>query len=102
MQGGGGRVDVLVVLAAGLLEPVQPRVGVVFGQTSVGLAVLRQLKKVTGYSCGGAGGFPGLGGESHLHVAVFAQHNPDHFAPEFCLVKVIDCQRCLLGLGHLN
>ena len=44
MQGRGGRVDVLVVLTPGLLEPVQPGVGVVFGQTSVGLAVLRQLK----------------------------------------------------------
>ena len=39
---------------------------------------------------------------THLHIAVFTQHNPDHFAPEFCLVKVIDGQRCLLGLGHLN
>ena len=44
VEGGGGRVDVLVVLAAGLLEPVKARVGVVFGQTSVGLTVLWQLK----------------------------------------------------------
>ena len=44
MQGGRGRVDVLVVLTAGLLEPVQPRVGVVFGQTCVRLTILGQLK----------------------------------------------------------
>ena len=44
VQRGAGRVDVLVVLAAGLLEPVKARVGVVFGQTSVGLTVLWQLK----------------------------------------------------------
>ena len=39
---------------------------------------------------------------SHLHVAVFTEHHPDHFPPEFCLVKVIDCQRRLLGLGQLD
>ena len=44
MQGGGGRVDVLVVLAAGLLEPVQPGVGVVLRQARVRLPVLWQLK----------------------------------------------------------
>ena len=44
MQGGRGWVDVLVVLTAGLLEPVQPGVGVVLGQPGVRLAVLRQLK----------------------------------------------------------
>ena len=46
MQGRRGRVDVLVVLTAGLLEPVQPGVGVVFGQSSVRLTILRQLKHV--------------------------------------------------------
>ena len=50
VEGGRGRVDVLVVLTAGLLEPVQPRVGVVFGQPSVRLTILGQLKQVTGYS----------------------------------------------------
>ena len=44
MQGGRGWVDVLVVLTAGLLEPVQPGVGVVLGQPGVRLTVLRQLK----------------------------------------------------------
>ena len=44
MQGRGGRVDVLVVLTAGLLEPVQPGVGVVLRQARVRLPVLWQLK----------------------------------------------------------
>ena len=110
MQGGRGRVDVLVVLTAGLLEPVQPRVGVVFGQPGVWLTVLGQLKLDRG------GHFllevvevvevvevmEAVVEGTDLHIAVFTQHNPDHFAPEFCLVKVIDCQRGLLGLSHLN
>ena len=45
MQGGGGRVDVLVVLAAGLLEPVQPTVAIVLGQAGIRLPVLRQLHR---------------------------------------------------------
>ena len=40
----GGRVDVLVVLAPRLLEPVQTGVGVVFRQASVWLTVFWQLK----------------------------------------------------------
>ena len=41
---GGWRVDVLVVLASRLLEPVKTRVGVVFCQACIRLAVLWQLK----------------------------------------------------------
>ena len=44
VQRGAGRVDVLVVLAPRLLEPVQPGVGVVLRQTRVRLPVLWQLK----------------------------------------------------------
>ena len=44
VEGGGGRVDVLVVLAPRLLEPVQTGVGVVFRQASVWLTVFWQLK----------------------------------------------------------
>ena len=55
MQGGGGRVDVLVVLAAGLLEPVQPTVAIVLGQAGIRLPVLRQL-----------------------HCGVLAVHHSDH------------------------
>ena len=44
VEGGAGRVDVLVVFAAGLLEPVKARVGVVFCQPSIRLTVLWQLK----------------------------------------------------------
>ena len=44
VEGSGGRVDVLVVLAPRLLEPVQTGVGVVFRQASVWLTVFWQLK----------------------------------------------------------
>ena len=44
VQRGAGRVDVLVVLAPRLLEPVQPGVGVVLRQARVRLPVLWQLK----------------------------------------------------------
>ena len=43
VEGGGGRVDVLVVLGARLLEPVQRAGAKVFGQPSVGLTLLGQL-----------------------------------------------------------
>ena len=45
VEGGGGRVDVLVVLAARLLEPVETTVGVVLGETSIRLSILWQLKQ---------------------------------------------------------
>ena len=45
VEGGAGRVDVLVILTAGLLEPMKARVGVVFCQPSVRLTVLWQLKR---------------------------------------------------------
>lgn len=48
VQRGAGRVDVLVVLAPRLLEPVQPGVGVVLRQTRVRLPVLWQLKQERG------------------------------------------------------
>ena len=57
MQGGGGRVDVLIVFAAGFLEPVQAAVAVVLGEAGVGLPVLGQLD----------------GG-------VLAVHHPDHLS----------------------
>jgi len=41
VERGGGRVDVLVVLAAGLLEPVKAGIAVVFRQAGVGLPVFR-------------------------------------------------------------
>ena len=43
VEGGGGRVNVLVVLGAGLLEPVQRAGAKVLGQPSVGLTLLGQL-----------------------------------------------------------
>lgn len=65
VQGGRWRVDVLVVLAAGLLEPVQRVLRVVTGQAGVGLSLLGQL-----------------------HRLVFARHHADRFAPETQFVKV--------------
>ena len=44
VERGGGRVDVLVILAAWFLKPVQPRVGKILRQTSVWLTIFWQLK----------------------------------------------------------
>lgn len=46
MQGGAGRVNVLVVLRAGFLESVKSAVGVILGETRVRLAFLRQLYRL--------------------------------------------------------
>lgn len=68
VQGGRWRVDVLVVLAAGLLEPVQRILGIVPCQSRVRLTFLRQL-----------------------HCLVFAGHHSDWFAPQSQLVQVGHC-----------
>lgn len=46
VEGGRGRVDILVVLGAGLLEAVQRRVGVVLSETGVRLPLLGQLHRL--------------------------------------------------------
>lgn len=65
MQGGRWRIDVLVVLAARLLESVQRILRIVARQTGVGLALLGQL-----------------------HRLVLAGHHAHRFAPEVQLVQV--------------
>lgn len=59
------RIDVLVVLAARLLEPVQRILGVIARQSRVRLALLGQL-----------------------HRLVFARHHADRFGPQSQLVQV--------------
>lgn len=65
MERGRGRVDVLVVFAAGLLEAVQRRVDVVLGEAGVGLALL-----------------------GHLHALVLRGHDPHLLAVDLQLVQV--------------
>ena len=40
---GGGRVDILVILAAWFLKPMKARVGIIFCQPSVWLSIFWQL-----------------------------------------------------------
>jgi hypothetical protein len=52
VEGRGRRVDVGVVLGAGLLEAVQVGGGVVLGEAGIGLTLLRQLESNCGISFG--------------------------------------------------
>ena len=79
MQGWGGRVDVGVVLAAGLLEPMQGTGREVLGQACVGLSLLGELD-----------------------ILVLARHDADLLVPQFHLVQVVHGQECLLRLSHLD
>ena len=65
VKGRGRRVDVGVVLGAGLLEPVQVGRRVVLRQAGVGLTLLGQLD-----------------------VGVLARHHPDRFVPQLGFVQV--------------
>ena len=79
MKRGGRRVDVGVVLGAGLLEPVQRRCAVVLGEAGVRLALLGQL-----------------------HVGVLRGHHADLLVPQLHLVQVVHGEHGLLRLRHLH
>lgn len=102
VEGGAGRVDILVVFTAWFLEPVKARVGVVFSQTSVRLTVLWQLKCIMLMIIFIIIFHLSALHYSHLNVGVLAVHHPDYFPPQLRLVEMIDGKRRLLGLSHLN